>query len=98
MVSEWGRREVRTRLPELSEVVVCVWDSTIPLGAGRLPRGHYLWPILDDEDALLAHLGTSGQILITSPDAAVAGHDRARSPSPMAAAIYASTISAPSVI
>lgn len=45
---------------------------------GTARRGKYLWLILDDEDALLAHLGMSGQMLITSPDAAVAAHERAR--------------------
>ncbi|MGV2822570.1 bifunctional DNA-formamidopyrimidine glycosylase/DNA-(apurinic or apyrimidinic site) lyase, partial [Brevibacterium casei] len=45
---------------------------------GTARRGKYLWLILDGEDALLAHLGMSGQMLITSPDAAVAAHERAR--------------------
>ena len=41
-------------------------------------RGKYLWLVLDDREALLMHLGMSGQMLITSPDAAVAAHERAR--------------------
>jgi len=45
---------------------------------GTARRGKYLWLILDDEDALLAHLGMSGQMLITSPDASAAAHERAR--------------------
>lgn len=40
-------------------------------------RGKYLWLVLDGEDALLAHLGMSGQMLITSPDFPVAAHERA---------------------
>lgn len=45
---------------------------------GTARRGKYLWLILDDRDALLMHLGMSGQMLITSPDAAIAPHERAR--------------------
>ncbi len=45
---------------------------------GTARRGKYLWLILDGEDALLAHLGMSGQMLITSPDVPVAVHERAR--------------------
>lgn len=45
---------------------------------GTARRGKYLWLILDGEDALLAHLGMSGQMLITSPDFPVAAHERAR--------------------
>lgn len=45
---------------------------------GTARRGKYLWLILDDRDALLMHLGMSGQMLITSPDAAIASHERAR--------------------
>ena len=45
---------------------------------GTARRGKYLWLILDERDALLMHLGMSGQVLITSPEAAVAAHERAR--------------------
>ncbi|UTM47188.1 bifunctional DNA-formamidopyrimidine glycosylase/DNA-(apurinic or apyrimidinic site) lyase [Glutamicibacter mysorens] len=45
---------------------------------GTARRGKYLWLILDGEDALLAHLGMSGQMLITSPDAPIAPRERAR--------------------
>ncbi len=37
-------------------------------------RGKYLWLPLDDEDALLAHLGMSGQMLVSAPDAAPQKH------------------------
>lgn len=40
--------------------------------------GKYLWLVLDDRDALLTHLGMSGQMLITLPGAAIARHERAR--------------------
>jgi len=45
---------------------------------GTARRGKYMWLILDDTDALLMHLGMSGQMLITSPDVPVAAHERAR--------------------
>ena len=45
---------------------------------GIARRGKYMWLILDETDALLMHLGMSGQMLITSPDAEIAAHERAR--------------------
>ncbi len=45
---------------------------------GTARRGKYCWLVLDNRDALLMHLGMSGQMLITSPDAAIAPHERAR--------------------
>ena len=45
---------------------------------GTARRGKYLWLILDGEDTLLVHLVMSGRMLITSPNAAVAAHERAR--------------------
>ncbi|WGP04997.1 bifunctional DNA-formamidopyrimidine glycosylase/DNA-(apurinic or apyrimidinic site) lyase [Bacillus subtilis] len=45
---------------------------------GTARRGKYLWMILDDQDALLTHLGMSGQMLVTSPDTPIAAHERAR--------------------
>ena len=41
-------------------------------------RGKYLWLVLDDEDALLIHLGMSGQVLVLRPDQDPAVHERAR--------------------
>ncbi|MBM9464568.1 bifunctional DNA-formamidopyrimidine glycosylase/DNA-(apurinic or apyrimidinic site) lyase [Aeromicrobium sp. YIM 150415] len=41
-------------------------------------RGKYLWLPLDDDDALLAHLGMSGQMLISPPDAPAPRHLRVR--------------------
>lgn len=41
-------------------------------------RGKYLWLILDDEDALLVHLGMSGQVLVVEPGRTPAVHERAR--------------------
>jgi formamidopyrimidine-DNA glycosylase len=41
-------------------------------------RGKYLWLRLDDDTALLAHLGMSGQFLAASPDEPDPAHLRAR--------------------
>src|SRR3954469_1063714 len=51
--------------------------------AGRLVgpvqrRGKYLWMPLDDEDALVGHLGMSGQLLMQPIDAAAEIHLRVR--------------------
>ena len=50
-----------------------------PFTAARR-RGKYLWlPIASPtEDAMLAHLGMSGQLLIAAPDRPLSGHVRAR--------------------
>src|SRR4051794_35511416 len=41
-------------------------------------RGKYLWITLDDESALLAHLGMSGQLLLSPPDRPYETHLRVR--------------------
>jgi formamidopyrimidine-DNA glycosylase len=41
-------------------------------------RGKYLWFALDDSEALLAHLGMSGQFLVGDPDRPLDPHVRAR--------------------
>lgn len=41
-------------------------------------RGKYLWLTLDDDEALLAHLGMSGQLLVGDPDRPMSPHVRAR--------------------
>jgi formamidopyrimidine-DNA glycosylase len=41
-------------------------------------RGKYLWLPLDDEDALIGHLGMSGQLLMQPVDAAAEAHLRVR--------------------
>jgi formamidopyrimidine-DNA glycosylase len=45
---------------------------------GARRRGKYLWLPLDNGDALLGHLGMSGQILVQPPDAPVERHLRVR--------------------
>ena len=44
-------------------------------GAER--RGKYMWFALDDGEALLAHLGMSGQLLVGPPDRELSSHVRA---------------------
>jgi formamidopyrimidine-DNA glycosylase len=41
-------------------------------------RGKYLWFALDESEALLAHLGMSGQLLVGDPDRPLSPHVRAR--------------------
>ncbi len=41
-------------------------------------RGKYLWFALDDDEALLAHLGMSGQLLVGEPGRPLSPHVRAR--------------------
>jgi formamidopyrimidine-DNA glycosylase len=41
-------------------------------------RGKYLWFALDDSEALLAHLGMSGQLLVGDPGRSFSPHVRAR--------------------
>jgi formamidopyrimidine-DNA glycosylase len=41
-------------------------------------RGKYLWFALDDTEALLAHLGMSGQLLVGDADRPLSAHVRAR--------------------
>jgi formamidopyrimidine-DNA glycosylase len=41
-------------------------------------RGKYMWFALDDDEALLAHLGMSGQLLVGEPDRELSSHVRAR--------------------
>ena len=41
-------------------------------------RGKYLWLALDDDEALLAHLGMSGQLLVGDPDRPMSPHVRIR--------------------
>ncbi|WP_314095693.1 bifunctional DNA-formamidopyrimidine glycosylase/DNA-(apurinic or apyrimidinic site) lyase [Microbacterium foliorum] len=47
--------------------------------SGAARRGKFLWlPLDSDDDALIAHLGMSGQMLLRSPDAAAERHERIR--------------------
>lgn len=68
-------RAVRRHVAGTEDLASRVVDATV---TGIARRGKYLWLVLGDRDALLTHLGMSGQMLITSPDAAIARHERAR--------------------
>ncbi|KAA0961134.1 bifunctional DNA-formamidopyrimidine glycosylase/DNA-(apurinic or apyrimidinic site) lyase [Microbacterium sp. ANT_H45B] len=47
--------------------------------SGAERRGKFLWlPLDSDDDALIAHLGMSGQMLLRAPDAAAERHERIR--------------------
>src|SRR6185437_16894068 len=41
-------------------------------------RGKYLWFALDESEALLAHLGMSGQLVVGDPERPLSPHVRAR--------------------
>lgn len=68
-------RAVRRHVAGTEDLASRVVGATV---TGIARRGKYLWQVLGDRDALLTHLGMSGQMLITSPDAAIARHERAR--------------------
>ncbi|WP_129668715.1 bifunctional DNA-formamidopyrimidine glycosylase/DNA-(apurinic or apyrimidinic site) lyase [Phytoactinopolyspora endophytica] len=68
-------RAVRRHLAGPEDFAARVVGATV---TGTARRGKYLWLVLDEQDALLIHLGMTGQMLITSPGAAVATHERAR--------------------
>jgi formamidopyrimidine-DNA glycosylase len=67
-------RAIRRHLAGPDDFAAVLRGRTIT-GARR--RGKYLWLPMGD-DALLAHLGMSGQLLVGDPDRPVASHVRAR--------------------
>ena len=66
-------RSVRRHLPGAADFVHRLEGRTV-VGAAR--RGKYLWMQLDHGDAVLCHLGMSGQFLISEADAAPPKHLR----------------------
>jgi formamidopyrimidine-DNA glycosylase len=68
-------RAARRHLAGPNDLAAQLLGATVT-GTGR--RGKYLWLILDDRDALLMHLGMSGQMLVTSSGAEAGSHERAR--------------------
>lgn len=68
-------RAVRRHLPNPEDFAGRLANRTI-LGARR--RGKYLWLPLDDDAALIGHLGMSGQLLVRPVDAADEVHLRVR--------------------
>jgi formamidopyrimidine-DNA glycosylase len=68
-------RSVRRHVPGASDFAARLAGRRID-GARR--RGKYLWLPLDSGDAVLAHLGMSGQLLLRPPDAPLETHLRVR--------------------
>jgi formamidopyrimidine-DNA glycosylase len=68
-------RAVRRHLPGAQDVVSRLTGRE--LTAARR-RGKYLWLTTDSEEALLAHLGMSGQMLVADPGAPAQKHLRVR--------------------
>ncbi|MCW2829781.1 MAG: DNA-formamidopyrimidine glycosylase [Aeromicrobium sp.] len=66
-------RSVRRHLPGPADFVHRLHGRTV-VGAAR--RGKYLWMQLDHGDAVLCHLGMSGQFLVAEADAAAPRHLR----------------------
>jgi formamidopyrimidine-DNA glycosylase len=68
-------RAVRRHVPGAEEFAARLAGRTI--GSAER-RGKYLWLPLDGSDAILAHLGMSGQLLVVEPDAPPERHLRIR--------------------
>ncbi|MDQ0648120.1 formamidopyrimidine-DNA glycosylase [Microbacterium natoriense] len=66
-----------TRHPLGAADFVSRLENRTIVGAAR--RGKFLWlPLEGESDALIAHLGMSGQMLLRAPDAAAERHERIR--------------------
>ena len=74
-VTVYGARTVRRQRGGAAEFVSRLTGRTI---TAACRRGKYLWLSLDDDDALVAHLGMSGQFRTHAPDAPDAPHLHAR--------------------
>jgi formamidopyrimidine-DNA glycosylase len=74
-VSVLHPRSVRRHLPGGEHLAAALAGRTV---TGTRRRGKYLWLPLDSGDALLAHLGMSGQMLIREPGAPDEKHLRVR--------------------
>lgn len=68
-------RAVRRHIAGPVDLVRRLTDASI---TGTARRGKYLWLVLDESDALLVHLGMSGQMLVVAPDVAASKHERVR--------------------
>jgi formamidopyrimidine-DNA glycosylase len=67
-------RAVRRHVPGPADFAAALRGRQV---AAPLRRGKYLWLPADD-DALLAHLGMSGQLVVGEPDRALSSHVRVR--------------------
>ena len=65
--SELIARKVDSDFADRMNCFTALTTGHLVLGANR--RGKYLWLPLDSGDAVLAHLGMSGQLLVRPPDA-----------------------------
>ncbi|MFJ2031894.1 bifunctional DNA-formamidopyrimidine glycosylase/DNA-(apurinic or apyrimidinic site) lyase [Streptosporangium sp. NPDC087985] len=68
-------RAIRRHVPGAEEFSSRLRGRTIGTAERR---GKYLWLPLDGSDALLAHLGMSGQLLVVEPDSPLEKHLRVR--------------------
>ncbi|MFF4416283.1 bifunctional DNA-formamidopyrimidine glycosylase/DNA-(apurinic or apyrimidinic site) lyase [Streptosporangium sp. NPDC001559] len=68
-------RAIRRHVPGAEEFAAQLKGRTIGTAERR---GKYLWLPLDGTDAILAHLGMSGQLLVVEPDTAQEKHLRIR--------------------
>lgn len=68
-------RAIRRHAPGADEFTSRLKDRTI---VSTARRGKYLWLPLGQDDALLAHLGMSGQLLVVAPDSPLERHLRVR--------------------
>ncbi|MFI6323865.1 bifunctional DNA-formamidopyrimidine glycosylase/DNA-(apurinic or apyrimidinic site) lyase [Nonomuraea sp. NPDC050556] len=68
-------RAIRRHAPGADEFTSRLKDRTI---VSTARRGKYLWLPLGQDDALLAHLGMSGQLLVVAPDSPLEKHLRVR--------------------
>jgi formamidopyrimidine-DNA glycosylase len=68
-------RAVRRHVAGTSDFIDLLSDRTIE---DALRRGKYLWLPLDSGDALVAHLGMSGQLLVLEPGSPAGPHLRVR--------------------
>ncbi|MBB2985279.1 bifunctional DNA-formamidopyrimidine glycosylase/DNA-(apurinic or apyrimidinic site) lyase [Terracoccus luteus] len=70
-----GIRVARRHAPGPDDLAARLHDVTVTAAARR---GKYLWLALDGEDALIVHLGMSGQMLVEPADAPLEKHCHAR--------------------
>jgi formamidopyrimidine-DNA glycosylase len=68
-------RPVRAHLPGPADFAARLSGATV---RDAVRRGKFLWLVLDDGAALLAHLGMSGQLVMQPPEAAAERHLRVR--------------------
>ncbi|MFC3999574.1 bifunctional DNA-formamidopyrimidine glycosylase/DNA-(apurinic or apyrimidinic site) lyase [Nocardiopsis sediminis] len=68
-------RSIRRHAPGAPDFTARLAGRTV---TGALRRGKYLWLTLDSGEALLAHLGMSGQLLVQRPETDAERHLRVR--------------------